>query len=205
VDNILDEVTTLILAGHDTTGHTMAFALSLFTQNPEAEAKALDEINTVFGKSLSPAPKDLSKLPYLTAAVSETNRLYPLGWMIPIMNRLETTIEGYKIPAYTSVALLFAHLYQNEEYYPEPSKFKPERFMAAQSESDEAATAVSFAFSLGAHSCLGKSLALLEIRTVLSLLLKQFRFNFAPGFKPDIVIELTMLPKDGMKMVVSER
>lgn len=200
-DEIADEITALLFAGHDTTAHTIAFALGLLAQHPEAREAARAEVARVLVGAFdrdSPRPitaEMTGQLPYLTAVIKETLRLYPIAWAAGISNIVDTTLGGHALPAKTDLLLLFRSINEDPVLYPEPARFRPERYLDSE--------LPSFAFSLGAHTCIGKYLAMLEARVVLATLLARHDFRLAPGHVVETDVHATLCPRGGMPMIFS--
>jgi cytochrome P450 len=142
---LLDELLTLLVAGHETTANALAWALERLSRNPGAweRLKTGDE-------------------EYLDAVVKETLRLRPV---IPIVLRLlkqPMEIAGYELPPGVAVAPSILLLHTRADVYPEPFAFRPERFLEKP-----AGTYTWIPFGGGVRRCLGASFALFEMKAVL--------------------------------------
>ena len=118
-----------------------------------------DELREVFGDSDRPCTiEDVPKLKYLECCIKESLRLYP---PVPIITRYiseNTELDGYRVPAGVSLSMLIYALHRNEEYFPEPLTFKPERFQMEESVGRHPFAFVPF--SAGSRNCIGKSIEL---------------------------------------------
>jgi cytochrome P450 family 4 len=117
-----------------------------------------NELNQVFGDSDRPCTlEDTSKLKYLEACIKEGLRLYP---SVPLIERTiseNVELDGYHIPAGTSLTLQFYALHRSEDLYPDALKFKPERFIQ-QHEDGGSVQKHPYAFvpfSAGPRNCIG--------------------------------------------------
>lgn len=98
VDHLCDEVMTLILAGHETTGAALSWTWYLLSRNPEARSKLHAELDQVLGRRVL-ALDDLERLPYTRMVFAESMRLYPPAWGLPRETIGDDTLGGYHIPA----------------------------------------------------------------------------------------------------------
>ncbi len=156
-----DELMTLLTAGHETTATALTWALYWIHKFPEVREKLLAELdnlneNTDFST--------INKLPYLNAVCNETLRIYPVGILL-FQRKVEKPVSlcGHDLEPGT---LLYGSIYsvhQREDLYPEPKKFKPERFLERQFSPYE-----FIPFGGGARRCIGMALAQLEMKLILT-------------------------------------
>jgi unspecific monooxygenase len=141
----------------------------------------------------------LFQLPYLTAVWQETLRIYPVGVLtLPRSVQESVEVEGKHLEAGTIIFPCVHLLHQREELYPEPKKFKPERFLERQFSPYE-----YIPFGAGARRCIGAALAEFEMKLVLATILKQYRLELVDSrpVKPQrrgLAIE----PAGGVKMIL---
>jgi len=150
-----DELMTLLVAGHETTATSMAWALERLVRHPDKLARLTDEVTA-------------GEEDYLDAVVKETLRLRPV---LPIVVRRLTApleIGGRLLPAGVSVAPCIYLMHRRADIYPEPNRFRPERFLHTP-----AGTYTWIPFGGGVRRCLGASFALFEMKTVLSTIVSR--------------------------------
>ncbi|KAH7077315.1 cytochrome P450 monooxygenase-like protein [Paraphoma chrysanthemicola] len=171
----------IIVAGSDTTSSTLTYAAYELATNPEI-VKALREELSTLGKTMSSISlKDLQSCDYLNAVISETLRLHP---PVPSGVMRKTPPEGITvgttfIPGNTTVVSPTYVVSRSSDAYELADKFLPERWTSRPGlVKDKSAYAP---FSLGVYSCIGKQLALMELRIVLFMLVTEFDICFAPG------------------------
>ena len=115
----------------------------------------VQELDEVFGDSDRPCTmEDAAKLKYLEACIKEGLRLYP---SVPVIERTiseNIELDGHQIPAGTSISLQFYALHHNEEFFPDSTKFKPERFF--QQDDNHRHPYAFVPFSAGPRNCIGK-------------------------------------------------
>ncbi len=160
---ILDQLVTFVVAGHETTATTLSWAMYELHRHPEALAAlraALDPLGP------SPSPEALAALPLLEAVCDETLRLHPPLPMVP--RRLTRAFElgGYTLPAGTTLGVVSYMAHHREEVFPEAEVFKPERFVGRRYSPFE-----YYPWGGGARRCLGAAFAAYELRVALGTLL----------------------------------
>lgn len=167
-----DGLITLLVAGHETTATSLAWALYLVHHLPQVREKLLQEIDSLGEK---PDPNAILRLPYLSAVCSETLRLYPVAMLA--LNRLVKSpveIMGYQLNPGTVVIPCIYLTHHREDLYPKPKQFKPERFLERQFTPSE-----YFPFGGGNRRCIGMAFALFEMKVVLATVLSRWQMELA--------------------------
>jgi len=189
-----DELLTLVFAGHETTGIALAWAIYWLLRNPDCMNRLLAEIDAL---GENPDPEALARLPYLDAVVHETLRLYPIVPDVPRQLTRPFEIEGYQLPKGIGVAVATTLLHARPDIYPEPDRFKPERFLERKFSPFEYTP-----FGGGARRCLGAAFATYEMKIVLGTILAQHRLVLAePGEVHPVRRNLVMGPGSGVRVV----
>ncbi|KRT83100.1 cytochrome P450, partial [Oryctes borbonicus] len=115
---------TFLLAGYETTGNTLSWALFLLGNNPEAQEKAFEEARRVLnGRDILTSYEEVNELKYIDCVVKESLRLYPI---LPFVTRRTTEdfeIDGYKIPTGTQAVAHIFTVQRDPDHYPDPNKF----------------------------------------------------------------------------------
>jgi cytochrome P450 len=200
-DEIRDQLILLVFAGHETTAIAIAWALYGLHQpeNAAVLSRLRDELAAL---GPSPDPDALAKQPYLEAVCQETLRRHPLA-PAPSPRKLLRPFDlmGYTLPAGMGVAAAIGIAHFREEVYPEPMRFRPERFLERQFSPFE-----FLPYGGGARRCLGAAMASFELKLVLGTLLRRFRLRLA-SLKPDKgkVRAANAGPARGVKMIIEER
>jgi cytochrome P450 len=200
--DLRDQLLTLYLAGHETTSHALTWTLYLLTQHPDVCAKLQDELAQVLGGRL-PTFDDLPALPYTEQVIKEGLRLYPPAFTLPRRACADTQIGPYSVAKGDEVVVWVYHVHRDPRVYPEPERFRPERFSAQQE-----ATRPKYAylpFGAGQRACIGQMFAMLEAQLILATLLSRLRFEYAAKRAPRIRLGVTLAPRDGMPMRVTPR
>jgi len=159
-----DELMTLLVAGHETTATALAWALYWIHKLPEVRQKLVEELDSLGDH---PDANAIFKLPYLNAVCSETLRIYPVGMLtFPRVPKEPVSLEGYDVEAGTVLMGSIYLTHHREDLYPDPKKFKPERFLERQFSPYE-----FLPFGGGVRRCIGFAFALFEMKIALAKIL----------------------------------
>src|SRR5262249_13323377 len=126
-----DEVLTLLTAGHETTGAALSWAWYLLCQDAQAQNDLYDEVHGRL-RGADPTIEDLAHLPLAQAVFQEAMRLYPPAWGVPREAIAEDEVGGMKIAARGIVTVCQYLTHRHPDFWPEPERFKPERFLPTQ-------------------------------------------------------------------------
>ncbi|MDY7004063.1 MAG: cytochrome P450 [Cyanobacteriota bacterium] len=192
-----DELITLLLAGHETTATALAWAFYWIHRQPEIYNKLLSELDDLGD---NPDPMAVIKLPYLNAVCCETLRIYPVAIITSArITRSPITIMGQAYPEGTALAPCIYLTHHREDLYPEPEKFKPERFLERQYSAYE-----FLPFGGSSRRCIGAAFAMFEMKLVLATILKRYSLVLAEKKTVKTVRRgVTLAPAGGVKMVMT--
>jgi cytochrome P450 family 110 len=196
---LLDQLMTLLIAGHETTATSLAWAFYWIHKLPKVREKLLAELASLGD---NPEPLAVSKLPYLSAVCSETLRIYPvLPFAFARVTNSPIKIMGREFEENTVLAPCIYLTHQREDLYPEPTQFKPERFIERQFSPYE-----YFPFGGGNRRCIGFALALLEMKLVLATVLSSYQLTLddRTPVKPQRR-GLTIVPSGGVRLVLQAK
>lgn len=181
------ECELLTIAGSDTTAIVISAAYFYLSRNPEIQQKLAHEILSMFGSyDEIKAGHKLQSCTYLTAFLTEAMRMSPPVPAEPSREVLAggTTVNGHYFPQGSLVSTAFWAMHYNKEYYPDPLRFRPERWIVGEdgSTADSVALAESAfcAFSAGSRGCVGKNMAWLEMRIVMAKTLWRYEIKQDP-------------------------
>jgi cytochrome P450 len=193
-----DELLTLVLAGHETTAVTLAWALYWLHRDNDARARLLDEVDAL---GRDPEPDALAGLPFLDAVCNETLRLNPVVAEVVRLLREPFELRGYTLPAGAALAASISLVHEREEVFPDPRSFRPARFLGRKYSPFE-----FIPFGGGARRCLGAAFAGYEIRVVLATLLRDNVLRLASNtpVRPHRR-GVTMGPEGGVPLVFDGR
>ncbi len=192
-----DNLLTFIVAGHETTALTLAWAFYLCAFDPGVQARARAEAQAVLGKRAATAA-DLPRLPYIRQIVDETLRLYPPAAFLSRTARRADRLCGRPVRPGETVMLPIYALHRNDRLWHEPHRFDPDRF-ADRGRIDRFAY---LPFGDGPRVCIGATFAVQEAVIVLATLLARFRFVAVAGREPRPVLILTLRPEGGVWLSV---
>ena len=197
-DQLRDEVLTMLLAGHETSAHSLTWILGLLAWHPEIQEKLVVEILNV----KNPDPSNyLSQMPYLKNVILESMRLYPA---FPVLSRkaaIDIELGDYKIPKDTNVVLPIYVTQRDETYWKNAQSFIPERFESGEAEK-------SFAylpFSKGPRRCIAELFAMTEISIIIVLILKNYKLAFDAAEFPKEEAFVSLKPIGGMPLKILPR
>ncbi|PVH72767.1 cytochrome P450 [Cadophora sp. DSE1049] len=178
---LVGDARLIIVAGSDTTAATLTYlfyhlALSpTIVQNLRKELQPLQKPDGTFDN------KELQNAEYLNGVINETLRLHPPvpGGVSRLTPKEGVQIGEVRVPGETVVSVPLWTVGRSPKAWKQPLVFLPERWAA---DSDLIINKSAFApFSVGRYGCIGKNLALMELRTVCALLVSKFDVSFAPG------------------------
>lgn len=201
-EQLLDEIRTLYLAGHETTATTLSWTWSLLSRNPDAYARLEAEIEEVL-HGRPPTAQDVQQLPYCNAVIKEALRCYPVAWITQRIALEDVEIGGYQIPKGTPIWLSPWIVHHDGRWYAEPDTFMPERWLQDKSELPRREAYIPFGG--GPHICIGNGLAMLESTLILATLLQHFHISAVPTHPVEIELVGTLRPKFGLQVVFEER
>lgn len=193
---IQGNIITLLLAGEDTTAHTLAWLLYLITEHPEIQHKMQMEADAVLGAASIPANLSVvEQLTYIEAVAHETMRLKsvaPLLFMEPIR---DVELAGFLIPKGTFLMLVSRYGALQEKNFSYAHKFMPERWLETHSAHIIHNRNASIPFGSGPRFCPGRNLALLEIKMAMAMLCKNFSITRVESNQPiQEIFSFTMKP-----------
>lgn len=168
ISELVDELKTVVLAGHDPTTAVLSWCLYRILSNPPVLRRLNDEIRAIPDSDI----ERVHLLPYLDSVCNEVMRINPT---IPAVERTVVTpveLRGYRIAAGVRLAPCMYLVHHSPDIYPDPEKFLPERFLERKYASNE-----FFPFGGGTRRCIGSFFAPHQIKIVLAVLLKSFDFE----------------------------
>lgn len=173
-EEVKGNLLTLLMAGEDTTAHTLAWAMTQMTQHPDVVEKIQKEVDEVLGDApIFQNYEDHNRLKFTEAVANETMRLKPVAPIVLNEPTEDIEIDGYlfekghRLVMQTRIGAL------KDDYFTEANQFNPNRWMAL-SRCPVHNTDAFMPFGAGPRFCPGRNLALLEMKMVLSMLYKNF-------------------------------
>ncbi len=194
---LIDELVTLLVGGHETTANTVSFALYRVLQRPDVVAEIRAELTRVFGQGPID-PLRTGELRYLDACIKESMRLTPI---LPAISRpvpTPVTLRGHTIPAGCDLWLAPSLTHMRPDLWDRPEQFMPERFLAGP-----APTSHYFPFGGGHRTCIGRAFATVEMRIILAELLRRVDVHLSPRTSVRVGVRgSTVAPLGPLELVV---
>ena len=202
VEQLVDNLLTFLLAGHQTIAMTLTWTLYLISRSPEWEARLLEEIRQVV-PSGPVTGEHIEKLVIVQQVLKESMRLYPPIAMMSRQAARDVDLAGEHIKAGTLVGLPIYAIHRHHKLWDDPDRFDPSRFSPEREASYSRYQFIPF--GAGPRICVGASFALIEATAMLAMLVRAARFESMPGRQPMPVSRVVLVPKDGMPMRVTVR
>ncbi|XP_028142626.1 cytochrome P450 4c3-like isoform X1 [Diabrotica virgifera virgifera] len=201
--DIREEVDTFMFAGMDTLSSAISFTLYALANNYQVQEKAFNEQKNMFSdlKNARPTMANLNEMKYLELVIKETLRLYP---PVPMFGRMvdeEFKWNNIVFPKGKLIAMFPFVCHRNPEYFPEPLKFIPERFETVSGKHPY----MYIPFSAGPRNCIGKKFAMLELKSVVSNILRHYELLPAANFTLKLIPQVTLMSKSGVFLSIKER
>ena len=201
-EEIIGNVFTLLVAGEDTTAHTLAWTSWFLAQHPDLQTRCAQEANQVLGNETLPGDHEtVSRLPYCEAALREAMRLKSVANGLVVQALADTVVCDTHIPAGTRLILAIRKTSRDTGG---GADFEPERWL--DDEQRKAPDQKSFlAFGAGPRFCPGRNLAFLEAKTALSMIARNFELQLDESAPPvQEHFSFTMIPK-GLRVRIKQR
>lgn len=194
-DEVHDELLTLLVAGHETTATALAWALRWLLPDRALIGRLNDEIASAGGD-----PMRLAKLPLLDGTVKEALRLQPVIPMVGRVLQEPVTIGGIALPAGGVVAASIYLVHRRPSLYPEPGRFRPERFLDFKPAAWE-----WLPFGGGLRRCVGAAFAMYEMKMVLAAMLPRVEMRLATDRVRNVRRAITITPEGGLPVVLTAK
>ncbi|CAI2169372.1 10226_t:CDS:2 [Funneliformis geosporum] len=174
-DEIRGVMFDAFVAGTDTTVNTLCFALYYISHYPNVKKKLFQEIESVFKNDTTRqiTLEDLEKLRYCEAIIKEASRIRPTVSMVSRYSNKPDEVAGYQWPSDILFIMYVRGINNNPLYWKDPEKFNPERFYDPQEIENQHKNSFSM-FGGGSRICLGRKVAIVEMKTILASLYRKY-------------------------------
>ena len=199
---LIDEVLTLIVAGHETTASALNWTWYLLSQHREAEARLHAEVDAA-PELPAPGLAQMEALPYTSQVVNEALRLYPPGWLLSRRTIEADRLGGYPVAAGTNVLLPLYLLHRHPRFWKDPEAFSPERF-APEHEAERPRFAY-MPFAAGPRHCIGETFALYEMLTHLYKVARRYRLTYVPDQPLELEAQINLRTRFPLHMRLERR
>ncbi|WP_040695483.1 cytochrome P450 [Nodosilinea nodulosa] len=197
-----DEVATLMLAGHETTANALSWTWMLLSQNPQVWERLQNELDTAL-EGRSPTIDDLPQLPYTSAIIKESMRLYPPVSLLGREAAEDTTVGDCQVPQGTVMLLSQWVMHRSPDYFEQADQFLPDRWENNLEKS--LPRGVYFPFGDGPRICIGKGFAQMEATLLLATIAQKFEVAVVPDFEIVPQPSITLRPETGIQVTLSPR
>lgn len=201
-EQLIDNLLTFYLAGHETTAKALTWTLYLLARSPEWSAALQDEVARVTGGDDVQAAH-IDKLALTQQVLKESMRLFP---PVPLMTRqaiADTALGGHAVRAGTSVVMPIYAIHRHAKRWEDADAFDPARF-APESEA-RIPRYQYLPFGAGPRICIGQAFAMIEATAILATFIARARFAPVNGHEPEPVGRVTLVPRGGMPLAVQLR
>lgn len=199
---LLDEVMTMIVAGHETSAITLTWVWYFIAKYPKVDKKIQDEIVDA-GITGAPGFNDLDKIPYIKQVTEEALRLYPPVWLFS-RKAIEADVLGsYQIPAGSDIFISPYYLHRNTDFWSQVEEYQPERFSAEVQKEQHKFSYIPF--SAGPRRCIGDFFATVEMQIHVGLMAQAFRFELIDDKMPELEANINMRAKNPIMLKISKR
>ena len=194
-----DEVSTLVLAGHETTANALSWTWMLLGQHPDVRTELDRELQTVL-QGRTPTLEDIRRLPYTTAIVQEAMRLYPPVTDLSRAATQDCDIGGYIMPKGTTLIVSQWVMHRHPRYFTQPEMFNPNRW--ADDFEKSLPRGVYFPFGDGPRVCIGRGFAMMEAVLLLATIAQSFQLELAPNQAIEKQASVTLRPQTGIQVIL---
>lgn len=195
-ENIMNQMITFLIAGHETTSGLLSFTTYLLLKNPEALARARAQVDAVLGDEM-PTLEHMAELRYLDQILMESLRLWPTAPAFGLYPKEPTALAGkYPLTTKDTVLVLTPMLHRDPKVWGEDVEaFRPDRFAAENAE--KLPPNAWKPFGNGARACIGRPFAMQEAQLVLAMMLQRFDFVLDdPTYQLKVHETLTLKPEN---------
>lgn len=199
---LIDEIMTLVVAGHETTASGLNWTWYLLSQHPRAAARLRAEVDAAPALA-APSLAQLETLAYTRQVVDEALRLYPPGWLLSRRAIGPDRLGGCEIPAGADVLLSPYLVHRHPRFWSDPEAFVPERF-APENEASRPRFAY-LPFAAGPRHCIGETFALYEMLVHLYKVARRFELTHEPTGPVELEAQINLRTKKPLHMRLDRR
>ena len=199
---LIDEVMTMIIAGHETSAGTLNWVWYELSQHPQAEEKAYKEVSSLVHNNTI-TNDDLAKLSYTKQCIDEALRLYPPVWLFSRKAINDDEILGYSIPAGSNIFLSPYFTHRDPTLWENPEKFNPQHFIDDGARLKHKYSFIPF--SAGSRRCIGEYFSYVEMQAHLAIMLSLFKLETLPNQTIEIEPAINLRTKNNIMMQITLR
>jgi cytochrome P450 len=193
---LIGHTTTMFRGGYNPSGMALYWTIFLLSQHSEKMKKVLEEMDQLVEGDI-PTEQEVEHMPYLEGALKEAMRLFPAGTWTGRLAMQDFTLDSHPLSKGTWVVMSPYITHRIPEVFPEPYKFRPERWLSIHPSAYE-----FMPFSAGPRYCIGASLAMMQLKIALTMMFKRFGFSLKPDTNVDCMGFNSIRPKHGLPMIL---
>jgi cytochrome P450 len=199
---LIDEVLTLIVAGHETTAAALTWTWYLVSGHPEVAERLRAEADQtsadeVLGLGAAEA------MSYTHQVLQESLRLYPPGWLITRRSIDADELGGFAIAPRTDIFISPYMLHRHPAFWSGAEEFRPERF--ADADANERHKFAYIPFAVGPRHCIGENIAMFEMLVHMRTMMRRFRLERASNEPIELEAQINLRPRSNLMMTVETR
>jgi enediyne biosynthesis protein E7 len=198
---LIDEVLTLIVAGHETTAAALTWTWYLLSGHPQAAERLQGEADRTGGEVLGLGAAEA--MSFTHQVLQESLRLYPPGWLLTRRALEADELGGFPIAPRSDVFISPYMLHRHPEFWSDPEEFKPERF--ADADANERHKFAYIPFAVGPRHCIGENMAMFEMLVHMRTMARRFRLSRATDEPIEFEAQINLRPRSNLMMTVATR
>jgi enediyne biosynthesis protein E7 len=198
---LIDEVLTLIVAGHETTAAALTWTWYLISRHPQTAAGLEAEADRTSSEILGLDAAE--SLRFTHQVLQEALRLYPPGWLFTRRTLEPDELGGFTVDARTDVFISPYMLHRHPAFWSAPEEFQPQRFAGVDAK--ERHRFAYIPFSVGPRHCIGENMAMFEMLVHVNRMVRRFRLTRIGEGPIDIEAQINLRPRTNLMMNVEER
>lgn len=199
-ERLIDNLLTLLEAGHETTARALSWTLYLLARAPEWQERVRAEVEDVTDGT-PVGPDHIDRLAITERVIKEAMRLYPPA---PVVARSPTRaieIRGWELAADSEIVIPIFAVHRHRALWDDPDRFDPDRFLPERERGYSRTQYMPF--GAGQRICLGQAFAMIEAKALLATFVRAARFDWDGHHLPEPVSRITLKPKGGMPLLVT--
>jgi cytochrome P450 len=196
---LVGQASILFIASFETTTSALTWSLFLLAQHPAVMHQLMDEIESVLGDA-PPHFDQLPQLPFLHWVIKESMRILPPVPYTVRVAQQQLKVGPFEVPPETRVIASHYLTHHSPDLYPEPERFRPERWRNINPTQYE-----YLPFNAGPRICIGGAFATQVLKISLAMILQRFRFTVVPGTRINRIVAISMNPRHGLPMIIAKK
>ena len=189
---LISEVMTIVVAGHETTASTLNWTWHLLSRHPRIEQRVHAEVDrVVHGRGVGLA--DLRNAPLTRQVIEEAMRLYPAGWLMTRRALKDDQLGEYFVPAGAEIYIAPYFMQRHPGFWDDPERFDPDRF--APERSRDRPELATLPFSAGPRNCIGEQYAYTEMQIHLMLVARRLKLTGLDAGTPELDVGVNLRSK----------